>query len=62
MPCPRPHGCRSIGELKMNVDVGTVRLLGAVFLFVFVASLLSERLLASAARSGSKSEILVNIS
>ena len=46
----------------MNVDVGTVRLLGAVFLFVFVASLLSERLLASAVRSGSKSEILVNIS
>ena len=46
----------------MNVDVGAVRLLGAVFLFVFVASLLSERLLASAVRSGSKSEILVNIS
>ena len=46
----------------MNVDVGAVRLLGAVFLFVFVASLLSERLLAAAVRSGSKSEILVNIS
>jgi hypothetical protein len=46
----------------MNIDMNTVRLLGAAQLIVFVASILSERLLASVVRSGSISEILVNIS
>ena len=42
--------------------MNTSMLLGAMFLFVFVASLLSERLLASVVGSGSISDILVNIS
>ena len=46
----------------MNIDMNTVRLLGAAQLIVFVASLLSERLLTSAVGSGSMSAILVNIS
>jgi len=46
----------------MNIDMNTARLLGAAQLIVFVASILSERLLASVVRSGSISEILVNIS
>ena len=46
----------------MNTDMNTVRLLGAVQLTIFVASMLSERLLASVVGSGSISEILVNIS
>lgn len=39
----------------------TIRLLGAAQLIVFIASMLSERLLASAVGSGSISDILVNI-
>ena len=46
----------------MNIDVNTVRLLGATQLFVFFASLLSEQLLKSVVGSGTISEILVNIS
>lgn len=46
----------------MDLEMSTIRLLGAAFLFVFVASLISERLLASAVGSGSTSDILVNIS
>ena len=46
----------------MNSDKNTPRLLGAAFLFVFVASLLSDILLASAVGSGSISDILVNVS
>lgn len=46
----------------MNIDVNTVRLLGAAQLFVFFASLLSEQLLKSVVGSGTISEILVNIS
>jgi len=46
----------------MNVDMNTVRLLGAAQLVVFAASILSERLLASVVGSGSISAILVNIS
>ena len=42
--------------------MNTIRLLGAAQLFVFVASLLSDRLLISAVGSGSISDILVNIS
>ena len=46
----------------MNTDLNTIRLLGAAQLFVFVASMFSERLLASVVGSGSRSDILVNIS
>jgi hypothetical protein len=46
----------------MNTDINTIRLLGAAQLFVFVASLFSERLLASAVGSGGISDRLVNIS
>jgi hypothetical protein len=46
----------------MNINMNTVRLLGAAQLLVFVASLVSERLLTSAVGSGSISDILVNIS
>ena len=46
----------------MSIDINTVRLLGAAQLFVFAASLFSERLLASVVGSGSGSEILVSIS
>ena len=46
----------------MNIEMNTIRLLGAAFLFVFVASLLSGILRASAVGSGSISDILVNIS
>ena len=46
----------------MSSDKNTPRLLGAAFLFVFVASLISTQLSASVAGSGSISEILVNIS
>jgi len=46
----------------MISDKNSPRLLGAAFLFVFVASLLSDILLASAIGSGSISDILVNIS
>lgn len=46
----------------MTIDTNTVRLLGAAQLIVFVCSMLSERLLASAVGSGSISDILVNVS
>jgi len=46
----------------MNTDMNIIRLLGAAFLFVFAASMLSERLLTSAVGSGSISDKLVNIS
>lgn len=42
--------------------MNTVKLLGAAQLLVFAASLISERLLASGVRTGSISDILVNIS
>lgn len=46
----------------MNTSKNTIRLLGAAFLFVFVASLISTQLLTSVVGSGSISDILVNIS
>jgi hypothetical protein len=46
----------------MNIDVNTIRLLGAAQLMVFVGGMLSERLLASVVGSGKISEKLVNIS
>jgi hypothetical protein len=46
----------------MNADMTAVRLLGAAQLIVFVASMLSERLLASVVGSGSMSDILVSVS
>jgi hypothetical protein len=45
----------------MNSDKNTVRLLGAAFLIVFVASMLSGSLLDSAVGTGSISDILVNV-
>src|SRR6478609_6362262 len=50
----------STGEI--NMEMNTMKLLGAAFLFVFVASLLSESLLKSVVGSGGISDILVNIS
>jgi hypothetical protein len=49
-------------EENLNVDMNTIRLLGAAQLFVFVAGLVSEQLLKSVIGSGSISDILVNIS
>jgi hypothetical protein len=46
----------------MNIEISTVRLLGAAQLLVFAASMLSERLLASVVGSRSISDTLVNIS
>ena len=46
----------------MNIEADTVRLLGATQLIVFVASMVSERLLASVVGSDSTSTKLVNIS
>ncbi len=46
----------------MNSDKNTPRLLGAAFLFVMVASILSGLLLTSVVGTGSISDILVNIS
>lgn len=46
----------------MNIEINTVRLLGAVQLIVIVGSVITDRLLASAIGSGSISDILVNIS
>jgi hypothetical protein len=46
----------------MNTEINIIRLLGAAQLTVFVASMLSERLLASVVGSGSMSDILVNVS
>jgi hypothetical protein len=47
---------------KMYPDKNTVRLLGAAFLIVFVASMFSGSLLTSAIGSGSISDILVSVS
>jgi hypothetical protein len=49
-------------EDKVDIEMNTARLLGAAQLIVFVASMLSERLLASAVGSGNISDRLVNIS
>ncbi len=46
----------------MNPDVNTIRLLGVAQLVVFVGSLVSDRLVASMARSASISDILVHVS
>ena len=46
----------------MNIEMSTVRLLGAAQLLVFAASMVSELLLKSVVGSGSISDILVNIS
>jgi hypothetical protein len=46
----------------MNIETNTIRLLGTAQLIVLVASMLSERLLASAVGSGGISDKLVNIS
>jgi Na+/proline symporter len=46
----------------MNTSKNTIRLLGAAFLVVFVASMLSGSLLNAATGSGSISDILVSIS
>ena len=46
----------------MDIDMNTVRFLGAAQLLVFVAAMLSEPLLKSVVGSGSISDILVNIS
>ncbi len=46
----------------MNIDMNTVRLLGAAQLLVFISAVLSDRLLATVVGSGSISDILVNIS
>jgi hypothetical protein len=46
----------------MNIEMNTIRLLGAAQLIVFVGGILSERLLLSVVGSGSISEKLVNIS
>jgi hypothetical protein len=46
----------------MNTNKNTPRLLGAAFLIVFIASILSDALHNSAIGSGSISDILVNIS
>jgi hypothetical protein len=48
-------------EENLNVDMNTIRLLGAAQLFVFVAGLVSEQLIKSVVGSGSISDILVNI-
>jgi hypothetical protein len=46
----------------MNTEMSTVRLLGAAQLIVFVASMVSERLLASVVGTGPIASILVNVS
>lgn len=46
----------------MNIEMSTIRLLGAAQLIVFVASMVSERLLASVVGSGAIASILVNVS
>jgi hypothetical protein len=46
----------------MNTEMSTIRLLGAAQLIVFVASMVSERLLASVVGSGGIASILVNVS
>jgi hypothetical protein len=46
----------------MNADTNIIRLLGAAQLVVFVASIVSERLLASVVGSGPIASVLVNVS
>ncbi len=46
----------------MDIDMNTVRLLGAAQLIVFASAMLSDRLLTAVVGSGSISDILVNIS
>jgi hypothetical protein len=46
----------------MNTEMATIKLLGAAQLVVFVASMASERLLASVVGSGPIASILVNVS
>lgn len=46
----------------MNTDVNTIRFLGAAFLFVFFASLISEWLLKTAVKSNNISDILIAVS
>ena len=46
----------------MNSGKNTPKLLGAAFLFVFVASLISTQLVTSVVGSGGISDILINIS
>jgi len=46
----------------MNTEMSTIRLLGAAQLIVFVASMVSERLLVSVVGSGGIASILVNVS
>jgi hypothetical protein len=46
----------------MNTEMSTIRLLGAAQLIVFVASMVSERLLLSVVGSGGTASILVNVS
>ncbi len=46
----------------MNIEMDTIRFLGAAQLLVFTASTISELLLISGVGSGSTSDILVNIS
>jgi hypothetical protein len=46
----------------MNTEMSTIRLLGAAQLIVFVASMVSERLLASVVGSGGVTSVLVNVS
>jgi hypothetical protein len=48
--------------MKVNTDKNTPRLLGAAFLIVFLASLISGSLFDSAVGTGSISSILINIS
>jgi hypothetical protein len=43
-------------ENGINIEINTIRWLGAAQLFVFAASMLSERLLITAAGSGTISE------
>jgi hypothetical protein len=49
------------GESHINAEESTVRLLGAVFLLVFMTSFLSNTLLESAIGTGNMSEILAAI-
>lgn len=46
----------------MNTEMSTIRLLGAAQVIVFVASMVSERLLVSVVGSGGMTSILVNVS
>lgn len=46
----------------MNTEMSAIRLLGAAQLFVFVAGMISERLLASVVGSGGIASVLVNVS